>query len=153
MAAMPKVDLSQIEQTNRTGYPPPYSNDMAGRFYRRIGEATGLKDIGISHCVLQPGAWSSQRHWHEGIDEFVVMLDGEAVLVEEGSETILRAGDCATFLKDVPNGHHLVNRSDQPCSFLAIDGRQGEGDCHYPDADLHWDMTAERYRHKDGSAY
>jgi uncharacterized cupin superfamily protein len=150
---MPKVDLSQIEQSNRTGYPAPYSKDVAGRFYRRVGEATGLKDIGISHCVLEPGAWSSQRHWHEGIDEFVVMLDGEAVLVEEDGETILRPGDCAVFPKDVANGHHLVNRSDRPCSFLAIDGRQGEGDCHYPDADLHWDMTAERYTHKDGKPY
>jgi len=150
---MPKVDLFQIEQTNRCGYPAPYANGLAGRFFRRIGEATGLKDIGVSHCVLKPGAWSSQRHWHEGIDEFVVMLEGEAVLVEEDRETILRAGDCAVFPKDVPNGHHLVNRSESDCSFLAFDGRRGEGDCHYPDADLHWDMKAGRYTHKDGSAY
>jgi len=150
---MPKVDLFQIEQTNRCGYPAPYANGLAGRFFRRIGEATGLKDIGVSHCVLKPGAWSSQRHWHEGIDEFVVLLEGEAVLVEEDGETILRAGDCAVFPKDVPNGHHLVNRSESDCSFLAFDGRSGEGDCHYPDADLHWDMKGERYTHKDGSSY
>ena len=150
---MPKVDLSQIEQTNRTGYPAPYSNDVAGRFYRRVGQATGLKDIGVSHCVLEPGAWSSQRHWHEGIDEFVVMLDGEAVLVEEDGETVLRAGDCAVFPKDEPNGHHLVNRTDRPCTFLAIDGRIGEGDCHYPDADLHYDMAGTRFVHKDGSEF
>ena len=150
---MPKVDLSQIEQSRSTGYPEPYSNDVAGRLYRRIGQATGLTDIGVSHCVLEPGAWSSQRHWHEGIDEFVVMLEGEAVLVEEDGETILRPGDCAVFLKDVPNGHHLINRSDRTCSFLAMDGRHGEGDCHYPDADLRWDMAGERYTHKDGTPY
>ena len=150
---MPKVDLSQIAPTNRTGYPAPYSDDVAGRFYRRIGAAAGLKDIGISHVMLEPGAWSSQRHWHEGIDEFVVMLEGEAVLVEEDGETILRAGDCAVFPKDVPNGHHLVNRSGKDCSFLAFDGRVGEGDCHYPDADLHWDMANDRYIHKGGTPY
>ena len=150
---MPKVDLSQIEQTNRTGYPKPYSNDVAGRHYRRIGKAAGLKDIGISHCVLEPGAWSSQRHWHEGIDEFVVMLEGEAVLIEDEGETLLGAGDCAAFRKDVANGHHLVNRTDRPCTFLAIDGRLGEGDCHYPDADLHYDMAGDRFTHKDGTAF
>jgi uncharacterized cupin superfamily protein len=150
---MPKVDLSQIQQHSTTGYPAPYSRDMAGRHYRRVGEATGLTDIGVSHCVLEPGAWSSQLHWHEVIDEFVVMLEGEAVLVEEDGETILRPGDCAVFPKDVPNGHHLVNRSARPCSFLAFDGRYGEGDCHYPDADLRWDMKADRYTHKDGTAY
>jgi uncharacterized cupin superfamily protein len=150
---VPKVDLSQVEQTNRTSYPPPYANDVAGRRYRRVGQATGLTDIGISHCVLEPGAWSSQRHWHEGIDEFVVVLDGEAVLIEEGGETVLRAGDCAVFPKDVPNGHHLVNRGDRPCAFLAFDGRYGEGDCHYPDVDLHYDAATQRMTHKDGEPY
>lgn len=150
---MPKVDLAQIEQTNRTGYPEPYSRDVAGRFYRRIGQATGLKDIGVSHCVLKPGAWSSQRHWHEGIDEFVVMLEGEAVLVEEGSETAMRPGDCAVFPKDVPNGHHLVNRSERDCTFLAFDCQYGEGDCHYPDADLRYEVAGDRYVHKDGTPY
>lgn len=150
---MPKVELSTIEQTSRTGYPAPFSNDVAGRSYRRLGPASGLADIGVSHVVLAPGAWSSQRHWHEGIDEFVVMLDGEAVLVEEDGDTLLKAGDCAAFPKDIPNGHHLVNRSDRPCTFLAIDGRLGEGDCHYPDADLHFDMSADRYIRKDGTPY
>jgi len=150
---MPKVDLSKIESTNRTGYPQPYASQVAGRFYRRIGQSAGLKDIGISHVTLEPGAWSSQRHWHEGIDEFVVVLEGEAVLVEETGETILGPGDCAAFPKDVANGHHLVNRGDRPCILLAIDGRVGEGDCHYPDADLHYDMASGRFTRKDGSAY
>ena len=150
---MPKVDLEAVEQTNRTGYPPPFDRDVAGRWYRRIGKAGGLTEIGISHVVLEPGAWSSQRHWHEGLDEFVVMLEGEAVLVEEDGETLLRAGDCAAFPKDVANGHHLVNRSDRPCAFLAIDNRRGEGDCHYPDADLLYQAASDRFTRKDGTPY
>ena len=150
---MPKIDLESVRRTNRTGYPPPYDADVKGRWYRRIGKAGGLTEIGVSHVVLEPGAWSAQRHWHEGIDEFVVVLDGEAVLVEEDGETVMRAGDCATFPKDVANGHHLVNRSGRPCTLLAIDNRRGEGDCHYPDRDLRWDMANGRYVHKDGTPY
>lgn len=150
---MPKVDLDSIKQTNRSSYPPPFDEDVAGRWYRRIGKATCLTEIGVSHVVLEPGAWSAQRHWHNGLDEFVAMLEGEAVLVEDNGETVLRAGDCASFPKDVANGHHLVNRSDRPCVFLAIDNRRGEGDCHYPDADLHYDAATKRFTHKDGTAY
>jgi uncharacterized cupin superfamily protein len=150
---MPKIDLAGIEPTNRTGYPPPYDRDVAGRWYRRLGPPSGLTDMGVSHVTLEPGAWSSQRHWHEGIDEFVVILEGEAVLVEESGETVLMPGDCAAFPKDVRNGHHLVNRSAQPCSFLAFDVRQGEGDCHYPDADLHYEVEKDRYTRKDGTPY
>jgi len=120
---MPKIDLDTIPQTNATSYPMPIAAQMGRRHYRRLGQAAGLTDIGVSHVVIEPGGISSQRHWHEGIDEFVVMLDGEAVLVEEDGEAVLRAGDCAAFPKDVPNGHHLVNRSARNCTFLAVDGR------------------------------
>ena len=120
---MPKIDLDQVEPTNRTTYPMPFAAEMARRHFRRLGAAGGLEDIGVSHVVLEPGGISSQRHWHEGIDEFVIVVDGEAVLVEDGGETVMRAGDCAVFPKDVPNGHHLVNRSDRNCSFVAVDGR------------------------------
>jgi uncharacterized cupin superfamily protein len=150
---MPKLDLDSIPSSNATGYPHPYADEMGGRHYRRLAAAAGLVDLGVSHVVMEPGGVSSQRHWHEGIDEFVVMLDGEAVLVEDEGETVLRAGDCAVFPKDVANGHRLVNRSDRDCTFLAIDGRAGEGDCHYPDVDLHWDQQAQRYTRKDGTPY
>ena len=150
---MPKVDLSRIEQTNSTGYPPPYDRDVAERHYRRVGAAMGLGRLGISQCTLEPGAWSSQRHWHEGIDEIVVMLDGEAMLVEDSGETLLRPGDIATFAADAANGHHLINRSNKPCTFVAIDNSEGEGNCHYPDADLIWNMGDERFTRRDGTPY
>ena len=149
---MPKLDLQAIESTNRTGYPPPYDTPMAKRHYRRIAPAAGIEDFGISHVVLDPGGISSQRHWHEGEDEFVVILAGEAVLVEEGSESPMGAGDCAVFPKGVANGHHLVNRSEVPCTFIAV-GRMAQSACHYPDIDLLLDAAGGAYLHKDGAAY
>ena len=133
---MPKLDLDSIEQTNRTGYPPPYDAPMAKRHFRRLAPAARLEDFGASHVVLEPGGISSQRHWHEGEDELVVMLAGEAVLIEDEGESIMRPGDIAAFPKGVPNGHHLVNRTEAPCSFVAI-GKPSDTDCHYPDIDIH----------------
>ena len=149
---MPKLDLEAIEATNRTGYPPPYSEPMAKRWYRRIAPAAGLEDFGVSQVVLEPGGISSQRHWHEGEDEFLVMIDGEAWLVEEDGETLLGPGDCAAFPKGVPNGHHLVNRSDASCTFVAV-GRVAVTDCHYPDVDMHLDAKSGRFTRKDGSPF
>lgn len=149
---MPKLDLGAIAQINVTGYPSPYKEQMAKRHYRKLAGPGGLSDFGVSHVELEPGGISSQRHWHEGEDEFVVMLDGEAVLVEEGGESVMRAGDCASFPKGVPNGHQLVNRSDRPCTFVAI-GRIAMSDCHYPDIDLHLDAASGKFVHKDGSGF
>lgn len=145
---MPKLDFREIEQTNATTYPMPFAADMGRRRFRRLAAAAGIKDFGVSHVVLEPGGISSQRHWHAEIDEMVVLLDGEAVLVEDEGETLLVAGDVASFPKGVPNGHHLVNRSDRDCVFIAI-GNNG-GDCHYSDVDLHWN-AAGHYSRKDGT--
>ena len=149
---MPKIDLDTIPQTNATGYPPHHAGEVAGRWYRRLGPATGLAEFGVSHVTLAPGAWSSQRHWHEGEDEFVVVLSGEAMLVEDETRTPMRPGDCAAFPKGVANGHVLVNESDQPCLFIAV-GRPSATDCHYPDIDMRWDGTAQRYVRRDGADF
>ena len=149
---MPKLDLDSVEATNRTFYPPPYDEPMARRWYRRLGPAANLQDFGVSHVRLEPGGISSQRHWHEGEDEFVVVIEGEAVLIEDSGETPLSAGDCAAFPKGAADGHHLVNRSDRDCVFLAI-GKAAATDCHYPDVDMHLDAASGRFTRKDGRAY
>ena len=149
---MPKVELGAIEQINRTGYPPPYDAPMSKRHYRRLGEAAGLTDFGVSHVVLEPGGISSQRHWHEGEDEFLVMLEGEAVLIEDEGETLLHPGDCCAWPKGVANGHHLVNRSARPCVFIAV-GRVARTDCNYPDIDMHLDGATQRFVRKDGRGF
>ena len=148
---MPKVDLKIIEQTNRTGYPAPFDKPVAGRWYRRLAPTGGLTEFGASHVTLKPGAWSSQRHWHEGEDELVIMLAGEAVLIEDQGETMMRAGDVASFPKGLRNGHHLINRSASDCQFVAVSGGPEQGGS-YPDIDLQFSADG-RYVHKDGTAY
>ncbi|HEY0627676.1 MAG TPA: cupin domain-containing protein [Allosphingosinicella sp.] len=149
---MPKLDLDQIEQTNRTTYPEPFASDMGGRWFRRVGDFAGLQDFGASHVVLKPGGISSQRHWHVDEDELVVMLEGEAVLVEDQGRTIMRPGDVAVFPKNTGDGHHLINESDSDCIFLAV-GKKAVGVAYYPDIDLVWNGPSGRYEHKDGSPY
>lgn len=148
---MPKIDLSLIEPVNRTGYPAPFDRDVAGRWYRRLAPASGVTDFGISHVVLKPGAWSSQRHWHNGEDEFLVMLDGEAVLAEDDGETVLKEGDCAVWPKGSTNGHHLRNESKKDCVFIVIGGGASMGG-GYSDIDMMFTSDG-RYVRKDGSPY
>ncbi len=148
---MPKVDLESIEQVNRTGYPSPHNVKVAGRWYRRLAPATGLTDFGVSHVTLKPGAWSSHRHWHDGEDEFLVMLSGEAVLIEDDGRTVMRSGDLAAWPKGNTNGHHLINESAEDCTFLAFGGGTNTGG-GYSDIDMLFTEDG-RYVHRDGSDY
>lgn len=147
---MPKLDLASILQTNATGYPPPFDAAVAGRHYRRLAPAAGLTAMGVSHVTLAPGAWSSQRHWHDSEDEFVVILSGAAMLVDDAGETPVGPGDCIAFPAGEENGHHLQNRAAEPCVFLAVSaGPRGGGD--YPDIDMRF--APEGYFHNDGTPY
>jgi len=148
---MPKIDIGAIAEENRTGYPPPFDELVAGRFRKRLGNAGGLTQFGVNLCRLAPGAASAQRHWHAKEDELVYVLDGEVVLVEDEGETPMRPGDAATFKAGVANGHHLVNRSDRDALILEVGSRMPGERAEYPDIDLRFDD--KRYLHKDGTSY
>jgi uncharacterized cupin superfamily protein len=148
---MPIVDADSIAESNRTGYPPPFDEPVAGRWQRKIGEAAGFRELGARHVVLQPGAWSSQRHWHEGEDELLVMLSGRAVLVEDDGETEVGPGDVLAWPAGSRNGHQLINRTGEPCSFVCVSAGKNTGG-GYSDIDMLF--TADnRYVHKDGTPY
>jgi uncharacterized cupin superfamily protein len=148
---MPKIDLDTLPQTNQTGYPPPFDAAMAGRYYCRLGPQSGLTEMGASLVVLKPGGWSSQRHWHDDEDELLVMLSGEAVLVEDSGRTMLRAGDVCAWPRGSTNGHHLINESQTDCSFIAISAGDKDGSGGYSDIDMLFDSAG--YSRKDGTRY
>lgn len=148
---MPKLDLDAITPENSTGYPAPFDHQVHGRWKRRLGRAAGLSELGACHVTLKPGAWSSQRHWHDGEDEMVVMLSGEAVLVEDQGRTVLRPGDICAWPKRATNGHHLRNESEADCTFLALSAGQNTGG-GYSDVDMKFTGDL-RYLHKDGTPY
>lgn len=149
---MPKLELDAIPQTNATGYPAPFDAMVEGRWYRRLAPVAGLTLMGASHVTLAPGGYSSQRHWHRGQDELVVMIAGEAVLIDDSGETLVRAGDVLAFPAGEANGHHMHNRSGEPCVFVAISAGAGAADSGvYSDIDMVFD--AEGYARKDGTRY
>ncbi len=150
---MPRIDTGSVQRRTGSSYPQPFDRPCATRVRRRLGDAGGLTDFGVNLLELPPGAWSSQRHWHSAEDEFVWVLSGEVVLIDDSGETVLRAGDCAAFPKDDRNGHHLVNRSDGMALCLEAGGRSGEDVCVYPDIDMRIDAREDIYTRKDGTPY
>jgi uncharacterized cupin superfamily protein len=147
-----KIDIERAPISAGSRYPQPFDGPCQNKLRRRLAVAAGLKQIGINLLELAPGAWSSQRHWHTQAEEFVYVLDGEVVLVTEGCEEVLHAGDCAAFLPGDPDGHHLQNRSGAPARVLEIGSAEMRDDeASYPDVDLR--ASASDYSRKDGTAY
>ena len=148
---MPKIDIAAVPERIGQPYPSPFDAPCAGRARQRLGN--GLSDFGVNLVRLPPGNWSSQRHWHSHEDEFVYVLEGELSLIEDGGETVLRAGDCAGFPKASGNGHHLVNKSDRMAVYLEVGSRAPADVTYCSDIDMMSANTDGRFVHKDGTPY
>ena len=88
--------------------------------------------------TLPPGGQSALRHWHTLEDEFVYVLEGELALVTDAGEQTLHAGDCAGYPAGKADGHHFVNRSGAPASYLEVGNREEADTAHYPDDDIQY---------------
>jgi uncharacterized cupin superfamily protein len=150
---MPRLDIGSAKLLTGSVYPEPYASQMAGRSSRRLGQLAGLTQFGVNIVYLEPGAPASLRHWHLKEDEFAIVLTGELVLVEEGSETLMRVGDCAAWKAGVVNAHRFENRSSSPASFLVVGTSHPEEVATYGDVDMmiHKAGGKPRFTYHDGS--
>lgn len=150
-----RIDIAAIEAVVGSLYPAPFHEPCRARERQKLGDAAGLTQFGVNLLRLPPGAWSSQRHWHTGSDEFVYVLSGEVVLVTNEGEEILRAGDAAGFKAGDENGHCLQNRSESEARVLEVGSRIPGESAHYPEIDLvaHVDGKPARYTRRDGTPY
>jgi uncharacterized cupin superfamily protein len=149
MTPVPRIDIASLPVVFDSTYPQPWGSLMGRRSFQDLGDAAGLTQFGVVLAVLHPGATSSLRHWHSAEDEFVWVVEGELVLVQDACETVLRAGDAAGFQAGDPDGHQLLNRSDSPARYLVVGSRAPGDVCTYPDVDLVF--SDGRFTRRDGT--
>lgn len=149
------LQAKSVEPRSGTIYPAEHAGVVTGRHKRVLGDRFGLDQFGVNLTTLAPGAWSSQRHWHEREDEFVFVLEGEVVLVDDDGEHTLQPGDCAGFKAGCPNGHVLKNKSSQPATYIEIGTRSASESVTYSDIDMKAAKVDGRYilTRKDGSSF
>lgn len=153
--APPALDPASVAPRTGSAYPPPFAEPVRSRAKRALGDALGLTQYGVNLVTLEPGAWSSQRHWHAKEDEFIYVLEGQVTLVTDAGEQVLGPGQAAGFPAGKADGHHLINRSAGPVIYLEIGSRADDEQITYPDIDLAAKRVDGRWRftRKDGRPY
>lgn len=161
---VPKAPLS-IVAANAPLRPkptsPPFPPEMvarvaSGREKRILGDAFGLTNFGVNLTRLAPGGQSALRHAHGKQDEFVYLLEGEAILITDAGETVLKPGMCAGFKAGTGDAHHIVNRTKQDVVFLEVGDRSAGDSVTYPDDDVlavYGPDGKWKYSRKDGTSY
>jgi uncharacterized cupin superfamily protein len=152
---MPKIDLAKAQVRTTNVYPAHLKKACEGREKTMLGDVVGLTQFGVNLTRLKPGAASALRHWHEREDEFVYIVEGEVVLIEDDGETVLRPGDAAGWKAGAANGHHLVNRGSRDALFVEVGTRSVRERVEYPDDDLRLvrDERGAKVTRKNGEPY
>jgi uncharacterized cupin superfamily protein len=140
----------------QTFYPEPFRQVVAGRTKRKLGDVFGLTTFGVNLTQLEPGAASALFHWHSVQDEFVLILEGTATVLYGDEEFELAAGDCIGFKAGTQIGHQVVNRSDEPVTYIEIGDRLPGDRGGYPRDDIAFEFRADgsiSFAHKNGTPY
>jgi uncharacterized cupin superfamily protein len=149
------VDPKSVASQSGTIYPKDLAKIVAGRSKRKLTSALGLHQFGVNVTTLQPGAASSQRHWHMAEDEFCYVLEGEVTLITNEGEQVLGPGMAMGFPANDENGHQLINRGSAPVVYLEIGTRSPVEHVVYPDVDMNLTTAGGKsiVRRKDGTPY
>jgi uncharacterized cupin superfamily protein len=95
------------------------------------GPAGRFEQLGINVSVLGPGDQMAMYHWEDDQEDFLV-LSGEAVLVVEGQERLLRAWDLAHCPRKTK--HVIVGAGSGPCVIVSVGARLSEDGAYTVDA-------------------
>ena len=81
------------------------------------------------------------------------MVSGRVTVVENDGPHILEPGDAACWPAGVPNAHHVLNESSEPCSYLIVGTRVTHDICHYPDVGKTLYNEGEVWRIEDAAGH
>lgn len=114
------VRTSQVPTERMFHFSHPL-NDRSEMHLLPLGDAVGLKNIGVSIGRIPAGREGFLPHAHAGQEEFVFVLEGQGRLTVDGDSTTIGPGDFIGFPIDGAV-HHIAN--DGPGELVYLMGGQ-----------------------------
>ncbi len=108
-----------------------FLNESAIRDNKSIGDATGLKNLGVHLITIEPGHRSTEYHFHHYEEECVYVLSGHGTAVIGDQTYQIGPGD---FLGHPINkvAHEMINDGTEPLVCLVIGQRLTQDITDYP---------------------
>ncbi len=108
-----------------------FLNDRAVRVNKSLGDAVGLKNLGVHMISVEPGHYSTEYHAHHYEEECIFVLSGTGTVTLGEEHQRIGPGD---FIGCPINGvaHEIVNDGDTPLTCLVIGQRLAQDVSDYP---------------------
>lgn len=100
----------------------------------RLGYELGTELIGASLWELPAGEAAYPYHFHYSDEELVIVLSGRPSLRTQQGTRELEEGEVLSFPVGEEGAHQILNRSEEPATFLAISSSGRPDVVVYPDS-------------------
>jgi uncharacterized cupin superfamily protein len=107
-------------------------NPRSSVFMRTLGDATGLKRIGVHVMRVPPGHESFAYHAHFTEEELIYVISGRGIAEVGGEKVEIGPGDFLGFPTEPPVAHQLYNPFDQELVYLSCGERHGTEVADFP---------------------
>jgi uncharacterized cupin superfamily protein len=120
-------DIERMEGVHKSHY----LNPAAKRLNKSLGDALGLKNIGVHLISVDPGHQSTEYHLHRFEEECIYVLSGRGIAVLGEKLQPVGPGD---FIACPTNGiaHEMINDGDEPLVCLVMGQRLAHDVTDYP---------------------
>ena len=120
-------DIAALEGVQK----PHYLNPTARRLNKSLGDATGLRHIGVHLIRVEPGHQSTEYHVHHFEEECIYVLEGRGLAVLGDRLQAIGPGD---FIACPTNGvpHELIADGEDALVCLVVGQRLQHDVCDYP---------------------
>lgn len=108
-----------------------FLNSNAVRSNKSLGDAAGLKNIGVHLITIEPGRCSTEYHFHHYEEECVYVLSGHGTAVIGDQTYKIGPGDFMGHPID-NIAHEMVNDDSEPLVCLVIGQRLTQDISDYP---------------------
>ena len=122
-----KSDIEQIVETRHSHVLDP----EAQRLTRSLGDAAGLKTIGVHLVRLEPGRESTVYHFHHQDEEWIYILSGRGIAEIGGEKYDIGPGDFMGFVAGSAP-HTITNPQREDLVYLVGGNRCPIDICDYP---------------------
>lgn len=108
-----------------------FLNPGAIRGNKSLGDAAGLKNIGVHLVTIAPGDRSTEYHFHYYEEECVYVLSGQAMAIIGEQSHRVGPGDFLGYPIDKV-AHEMINDGTEPLVCLVIGQRLTQDITDYP---------------------
>jgi uncharacterized cupin superfamily protein len=123
------INVSELELETREGLPEGYRVRAAG-----LRAALGSALLGGNVYELDEGQSVGPYHYEIGIEEWLIVLSGSALLRTPEGQERLSAGDVVCFPEGERGAHKVTNVDAAPLRVLMISTQEEVSAAVYPDS-------------------